>query len=245
VHWHDPFTPASGGTEVAGHIMQASWKSAAAFARKHWILAAAIAFAAGISMTPHTLERLLIYFPMKQLEGDPSSIGLSFQDIYPVTEDRIRLHGWFIPSRNADRTLLIFHGNAGNISHRLPWIEMLLDAKANVMIIDYRGYGKSEGSPFENGLYLDALAAHRWWAKERAGSGEKLILVGESLGGAVAVDLAAHTAPAGLILQSTFTSAREMARAMFPLGLLQPLARVRFDSAAKMARIACPKLIIH
>lgn len=215
------------------------------FLRKHWIITAALVAAIAYFMTPHTLERMFIYFPTKQLESDPSHIGLPFQDLRIVTEDHVALHGWFVPHPAARKTLLIFHGNAGNISHRLPWMEILYQLQLHLMIIDYRGYGKSEGSPFEDGLYRDARAAYAWWAKERAATGEQLVLFGESIGGAVAVDLATRITPSGLILQSTFTSARDMARTVFPLWLLQPLAHVRFDSVAKLPQVKCPMLIIH
>jgi len=122
---------------------------------------------------------------------------------------------------------------------------MLHELNAHVLIIDYRGYGRSEGRPFEQGLYLDALAAYDWWGKERAIDRSRLILVGESLGGAVAVDLAARVPVDGIILQSTFTTAWDMAKTIFPLGLLQPLTGVRFDSADKIQRLTCPKLFIH
>jgi fermentation-respiration switch protein FrsA (DUF1100 family) len=122
---------------------------------------------------------------------------------------------------------------------------MLHELNCHVFIIDYRGYGKSEGSPFEEGLYRDARAAYQWWVRERSASGESLVLMGESLGGSVAVDLAARVNPSGLILQSTFTSAWDMAKTMFPLGLLQPFTSVRFDSIAKLGKIRCPKLVIH
>lgn len=196
-------------------------------------------------MTPHRLERLLIYYPTRQVTDNPGSIGLGYQDIYPVTEDGVRLHGWFVPCEGASCTLLIFHGNAGNIGDRLFWIELLHALNVHVLIIDYRGYGKSEGSPFEEGLYRDARAAYSWWAGERKPRDEKLILVGESLGGAVAVHLAASVSPDGLILQSTFTSARDMAKTLFPIGLLQPLANVHFDSAKSIIKVTCPKLVIH
>jgi fermentation-respiration switch protein FrsA (DUF1100 family) len=150
-----------------------------------------------------------------------------------------------VPHPKARVTLILFHGNAGNISHRIPWIEMLHPLQANVLVFDYRGYGRSSGSPFEGGLYIDADAVYGWWKRERANTGEKLILVGESLGGAVAVDLAARVPADGLILQSTFTSGWDMAKTLMPIGLLQPLARVRFDSEAKIAGVTCPKLFIH
>jgi fermentation-respiration switch protein FrsA (DUF1100 family) len=194
-------------------------------------------------MTPHKLERHFIYYPTRQVNENPGSAGLAYQDIDLVTDDKVKLHGWWIPCEGARGTLLIFHGNAGNVGDRVPWIEMLHNLGVHVFIIDYRGYGKSEGDPFEEGLYRDARAAYNWWAK-RYGD-EKLILFGESLGGAVAVHLAARVSPAGLILQSTFTSARDMAKNLFPLGLLFPLARVQFNSAEEIARVSCPKLIVH
>ncbi len=215
------------------------------FLRRHWLIAAVLVLVIGFVMTPHRLERLFVYYPFRQLEGDPGSVGLAFQDIHLVTEDGIKLHGWFVPCEGAQSTLLIFHGNGGNISHRLPWIEMLHPLGVHVFIIDYRGFGRSEGTPFEEGLYRDARAAYNWWVRERQPRGEKLILVGESLGGAVAVHLGAQVPAAGLILQSTFTSARDMAKTMFPLGLLLPLTGLRFDSQKEIAKIACPKLLIH
>jgi fermentation-respiration switch protein FrsA (DUF1100 family) len=209
-----------------------------------------VALGAAAVMFPSSLERMFVYFPIRQLPEDPSSAGLAFEDVSLLTEDQVRLHGWWVPRPDASVTLLVFHGNAGNIGHRVAWIEMLHRAGANVFIIDYRGYGRSEGAPFEQGLYRDARAAYRWW-KARPGAGnEKLVLVGESLGGAVATELAASEPVAGVILQSTFTSAWDMAKTMLPLGLLQPLARIRFDSASLLSHPSfcssgAPKLIIH
>jgi fermentation-respiration switch protein FrsA (DUF1100 family) len=196
-------------------------------------------------MTRGSLERMFIYFPMREIEADPSQIGLEYLDVLTTTSDGVRIHGWFVPRPGALHTFLIFHGNAGNISHRLEWIQMLHELGAHVMIIEYRGYGRSEGKPFEEGLYLDALAAYGWWTKERAADGSKLILVGESLGCAVAIDLAARVPVDGIVLQSSFTTAWDMAKALMPVGLIQPALGVRFDSAAKIRKITCPKLFIH
>jgi uncharacterized protein len=220
-------------------------RSVAKFIQKHWIIFAFLIFVLAFSMTSHRLERLFVYYPLRQLDGNPGVLGLTYQEISLVTEDELKLHGWFVPCEGSRRTVLIFHGNGGNISHRLPWIELLHKLGTHVFIIDYRGYGKSEGQPFEEGLYRDARAAYRWWASERQPKGEKMILLGESLGGAVAVHLAARIPVTGLILQSTFTSARDMAKTMFPVGLFLPLTGVQFNSEKEIARVACPKLIIH
>jgi len=220
-------------------------KTAVRFVLRHWVLFLFLVGVVLLAMTTNALERRLIYFPSRDLVGDPSQLGLSYLDIRTAARDGIVLHGWFIPQPGAHHTLLIFHGNAGNISHRLPWLQMLHEIGAHVMILDYRGYGRSQGQPSEKGLYLDARAAYDWWSRERAADRSRLILVGESLGGAVCIDLAASVPVDGLILQCTFTSARDMAKILFPLGLLQPLTGVRFDSAAKIGNIRCPKLFIH
>ena len=196
-------------------------------------------------MTTNILERWFVYYPMKGMDADPSRIGLAYQDVYALAEDGVRIHGWFVPRPGARLTFLIFHGNAGNISHRLGWIQILRELDAHVMIIDYRGYGRSQGRPFEKGLYRDARAAYQWWARERAADHSRLVLIGESLGGAVAIDLAASVPVDGIVVQSTFTTAWDMAKKMMPVGLLQPLTGVRFDSEAKIRKIGCPKFFIH
>jgi uncharacterized protein len=209
-----------------------------------WILLAA-AFAALIILMPnHSLERMFVYFPDRRLEADPAQLGLRFEDVWLRTSDGVRIHGWHVPFDGSPRTILIFHGNAGNISHRLGWIEQLRGTRSNIFIIDYRGYGRSEGEPFEDGLYRDARAAWEWWNARRK-EGDGLVLLGESLGGAVAVNLAARVPCDGLVLQSTFSSGKDLARRLFPLGLLRPLAGVRFDSAAEIRSVRCPKLVIH
>lgn len=225
--------------------MNRPWKKTIGFIGRRWILIAFLIFMAGMVMTPYRLERMFVYFPTREVQGNPGMLGLDYQDVFLTTADAVKLHGWFIPYEKADRTLLIFHGNAGNIGDRLAWIDVLHDLGAHILIIDYRGYGKSEGKPFEAGLYRDAQAAYDWWAGDRQAHGESLILLGESLGGAVAVNLAAKVSPAGLILQSTFTSAWDMAKTMFPVGLLQPLLNVHFDSAKTIAAVRCPTLLIH
>ncbi len=215
------------------------------FVRRHWVILVFLAASAALIMKPHALERFFVYYPDRNVDSDPSSLGLSFENLLLTSDDGIRVHGWFVPCPGSSRTFLILHGNAGNIGHRLPWIQILHDLNAQVLIIDYRGYGRSEGKPFENGLYLDAKAAASWWTGRVAGPNQRLILIGESLGGAVAVDLATRAPVSGLILQSTFSSARDMAKTLFPLGLLRPMTGIRFDSAAKIRNVACPTLFIH
>ncbi len=213
--------------------------------RRHWVLEIFILLVVGFAMTPYRLERFFVYYPSREIEGSPGNFGLAYQDLAIETEDRLKLHAWFVPCEGSHTTVLILHGNGGNISHRLPYIDLLHQLGVHVFIFDYRGYGRSEGKPYEEGLYRDVRAVYNWWARQRQPQGEKLILFGESLGGAVAVHLGARVPIAGLVLQSTFTSARDMAKTMMPIGLLLPLTGVRFDSGKEISKIACPKLIIH
>jgi uncharacterized protein len=233
------------GKRVIRFVMHWYTKKILGFLGRHWPVTALCTFAFVLIMTPHTLERLFIYYPTKTIVENPSTIGLAYENLNLITEDRVKLHGWYIPAPGAYKTIMIFHGNAGNIGHRVQWIEELHSLDAHILIIDYRGYGNSEGNPFEEGLYRDARAAYEWWQAHRTGAGDKLILLGESLGGSVAIDLASRIAPAGLIVQSTFTSAADMARLFFPLGLLRPLLGIHFDSTSKIRGVTCPKLFIH
>ncbi len=191
------------------------------------------------------LERFFVYFPTREITVTPAAAGLSFKDLTITTDDNVRLNGWYVPNPAARWTVVVFHGNAGNISHRVEWIQLLHSLPASVLIVDYRGYGKSEGRPHEQGLYRDAQATYRWWSENRKSANGRIALIGESLGGAVAVDLASRVPVDALVLQSTFSSAWDMAKTLFPIGLLQPLAGVHFDSVAKIRTIRCPKLIIH
>src|SRR5437867_1576318 len=152
--------------------MHARWKAVFRFLWKHWPSTALAVFALSVTMTPHTLERRFVYYPVKDVAETPSSIGLTYQDLSLETTDHVKLHGWYVPHASSTVTLLILHGNAGNIGHRVPWIEMLHQTGAGILIIDYRGYGNSKGHPYEAGLYRDAQSAHEWWWKERNHTGE-------------------------------------------------------------------------
>jgi hypothetical protein len=225
--------------------MRKQVKEARPTGRGSWLMTAFLGGIVPFLMTGNFLERMFVYSPTRKLVANPASVGLEYLDIEAGTRDGIKLHGWFLPAPGARNTFLVFHGNSANISYRVHWLKILHGLGAHVMIIDYRGYGRSQGHPSEQGLYLDAQAAFDWWTKERASDRSRLILVGESLGGAVAVDLAARVPVDGIVLQSTFTTAWDLAKTILPFGLLQPLSGVRFDSLAKIRKIQCPKLFIH
>ncbi len=187
----------------------------------------------------------MVFFPYTALGQTPAEWGLAYEDVFLHSEDGVRLHGWYIPHHGSQKTLLFFHGNAGNISHRGASVEIFHQLGLNLFIFDYRGYGKSQGKPDEEGLYRDARAAWRYLTNERGFEQEEIILFGRSLGGAVAAELAAEVQPGGLILESTFSSAKDVANALLPVLSRLIILRYDFNTAAHVRRVASPLLVLH
>ena len=191
------------------------------------------------------IDRHFIYFPVRELFADPAAVGLAYEDVTFAASDGVSLHGWFVPGRS-DLTLLWCHGNGGNISHRLENLLLVHNELGlNVFLFDYRGYGRSEGKPSEQGTYLDAEAALHYLDSRNDIHQDRTIYLGSSLGGGVAVELAMLRSPYGLILESTFPSIRYMARLSFPILPLHLFLQARYDSEAKIGRIDTPLLILH
>ena len=188
------------------------------------------------------LERNNLYGPSRAIELNPSDISLQYEEIFFDAIDDVRLNGWFVPADNADITLIFAHGNGGNISHRLDKLKVFNDLGVNVFIFDYRGYGKSEGVPQESGLYKDITAAYDY-IKSRKVS-DRLVIYGESLGGAVAIDISSRVNVDGLILEGTFTKVSEMAKTIYPW-LPGFFLKSKFDSISKIAGVKSPKLHLH
>lgn len=199
------------------------------------------------------LDGRVIFFPIKEFAHTPSDMGLYYHDVWLTAADGAKLHGWYVPG-TGDYTLLWFHGNAGNISHRVD--NMLLFNRrlgVNTLIIDYRGYGRSEGKPSERGMYLDAEAALEYLRDRYHVKDDKLIFFGRSLGCAVAAEMAIRHKARGVILESPLTSIEAIAKAARPkLFSFLPLHHMvmwmlksRFDSLSKMGDIEIPLLILH
>ena len=184
-----------------------------------------------------------IYYPMKYPQGfwDVQKI-IGATDVWLRTRDGVRLHGWWVDRGGARAVTLLFHGNAGNLTHRANHIRRITEAGSALLIIDYRGYGKSDGWPHESGLYSDAEAACQY-VLEQGWKPSQVIAHGESLGTAVAVDLASRRRCGGVILEAPFTSARAVAMRVLPL--VGPLLTSGFDSSRKIPEIRAPLLIIH
>ena len=191
------------------------------------------------------IERRFIFFPESVVTGTPKDWGLDFDDVHFTTTDGINLHGWFVPGTR-DITWIWFHGNAGNISHRLENLTLLRDCLGiGLFLFDYRGYGHSEGEVSEEGTYKDALAALDDVLSRQDVDPSKIVYFGRSLGAAVAVDLATKRRPYGLILESAFSSIRDMARKSYPYLPLQVLVHNKYDSVSKIGNCDCPILVIH
>ena len=182
---------------------------------------------------------------MPVLESTPAQWGMDYEDVAMQAADGVRLHGWYVPAAGAERVLLFFHGNAGNISHRRDSLAIFHRLGLNVLMIDYRGYGQSEGSPSEAGFYQDASAAWAYLLEEKGFAADQVVIFGRSLGGAVAAELASRVPARGLILESTLSSARDFAHSVFPVLSRLIVMRYDFNSVAKLAQVHCPVLVLH
>ena len=194
-----------------------------------------------------TFENRLIFSPPRFPIGfsSPQDYSLRLEEIWLTASDGVRLNANFLPAPESSKVLLWFHGNAENIGMGLDHLKSLEPLGINILAVDYRGYGKSDGSPDEHGVYRDAEAAYRWLTEERRFEPRNIFVYGHSLGGAVAVDLASRFPCGGLIVESSFTSIPDMARRIYRIPFLQYLPRSRFDSLAKIKKVSSPVLIIH
>ncbi|PYT73978.1 MAG: alpha/beta hydrolase [Acidobacteria bacterium] len=194
------------------------------------------------------LEHRVIFFPdyPGRLEGDWHPRTLAPEDVWLTASDGTRLHAWWIPNVNAKFTFLAFHGNASNIANRAPAYEFLRDTPANVLALEYRGYGHSEGKPSETGLYLDAEAAYQYLVSTKGLDPKSILSFGQSLGTAVAAHLAAHRVVGGLILEAPFPSASRVASKIFWfLPGLTLLVHSQFDTQSELKQITAPILVVH
>lgn len=187
----------------------------------------------------------LVYFPGPAPSVTPAEFGLEHRELELTTSDGERVHAWFLPRPDARGAVLVSHGNAGNIEMRLELARVYLELGWSVLLYDYRGYGESTGSPSEAGTYLDAEAAYEHLARVEGLAPERIVLHGESLGVAVALELALRRPVAAVIAESAFTSLPDMAAEVYPFLPGRLLARIRYDNLAKVARLGVPLLLIH
>ncbi|HEY4696751.1 MAG TPA: alpha/beta hydrolase [Gallionella sp.] len=201
----------------------------------------------GLALGLFIIQSHLVFYPETEREvaATPALAGLQYEDIHLKTVDGIGLHGWYIPAAQPRGTVLFLHGNAGNISHRLDSIEMFHRLGYSTLIFDYRGYGNSGGKPTEQGTYRDAEAAWRYLTEQRHIPSCRIVLFGESLGGAVAAWLAAREKPAALVIASGFTSVPDLGQQLYPYLPVRWLARIRYDTREYLRAVTAPVLIAH
>jgi fermentation-respiration switch protein FrsA (DUF1100 family) len=194
-----------------------------------------------------TQAKLLYYpnIPSRKLTASPTDIGLDYESVSVTASDGTTIHGWYVAAQPEKGTLLFFHGNAGNISHRLDSIGIFHDLGLSTFIIDYRGYGQSQGTISESGTYLDAEAAWNYLTRTRKIPVRQIIVFGRSLGAAVAAHIASEYQPGALVLESAFTSVPDMAARLYPIFPVRVLSRFQYDTKKMLRSVSCPVLIIH
>lgn len=213
------------------------------------VLAAPIAMSA-IQPAPATtmltsLQRRFLYFPAREFVSGPSDYGFTHEDVSLRTEDGVTIHAWWLPVAAAPVTLLFLHGNAGNVSYWVEAATVFRDLGWNTLLVDYRGYGRSEGVPSEEGTYFDARAAWHYLVEERGIDPARIVVVGRSLGGGVATWLAERHRMGGLVLEATFTSIADVVAVTLPLPFIRSFVRLGYPSLSRIARLDVPLLVVH
>ena len=194
-----------------------------------------------------SFDSALIYYPTRYPDGNWQTEGrgpCTTEDVYFTASDGTKTHGWFLKNTSSDKVLVYYHGNAGSIADRFEWGCQLTQAGVSVLMVEYRGYGRSEGKPGEKAFYSDSEAVWSWLTGDAGYQSNQIILYGKSLGGAVATDLAMRHSPGALILQSTFTSIPDMAKKLIP-GVPGFLVPTKMKSIEKVPMLQCPILVVH
>lgn len=210
-----------------------------------WTIAAVAGGYLILILLVYTLQDKLIYHPVSDLTYTPAMVGLKYEDVNFTSDDGVTLHGWYVPHESPKGTILFQHGNAGNIAGRVETLRLLNSLGVNVFIYDYRGYGQSEGSPSERGTYSDAMAAWRYLTQKRMQAPDRIVLMGRSLGGAVTAWLATQVQPAGVIVESTFTSAPDLAAELYPIFPARRLIKFNYPNKLYLKDVKAPILVAH
>ncbi len=191
------------------------------------------------------MQSNMVYFPSAIVDITPDKINLQYEEVNLTTSDNVTINGWYIPTEETQNTILVAHGNGGNISDMMETIRQFHSMGLNIFIFDYRGYGQSTGHPDEAGTYIDAETAWKYLVTKRQIDENKIILFGVSLGGAIAIELAHNHKPLGLIVESSFTSLPDIAAKLYPFLPVRLISRYDYNSAKKIGNVNTPVLVIH
>jgi len=186
-----------------------------------------------------------IYYPERDIRFTPNSVGLAYTNVTLETSDGVNINAWWVPVKNPRAIVLFCHGNGGNVGYYLETLQVFNRLGLSALIFDYRGYGRSGGSPSEKGTYLDAEAAWSYLTQARKIAPRQIIFWGRSLGGAIAARTAAGHRCGLLILESAFTSVPEVAQAHIAWLPAWVLARYRYETSRFLKRVTVPTLVIH
>lgn len=220
---------------ISGQKMSIIWSILIVFVIAYSILGWSLFF----------MQPSFLYHPVKDVTYNPGDIDLAYEKILFRADDGIKLSAWWVPAEKSKYTVLFCHGNGGNIAHRLDTINLLNELNLDVFIFDYRGYGSSKGKPTEQGTYLDARAAWDWLTEKRGIDPSRIIIFGRSLGGAVASQLASNVSPAGLVIESAFTSYVDMGKKFYPYMPVRLFACFSYNTLEHVRKVRCPVHVIH
>jgi uncharacterized protein len=209
-------------------------------------LALVLGYLALVALVYFVQERL-VYFPQigREILTTPAAHGVPYEEVAIRTEDAETLAAWWVPADEPRGAVLVFHGNAGNISHRVDYALMFRRLGYSTLLVDYRGFGASSGKPSEAGTYRDATASWRWLTQERGLAAGDIVLFGESLGGAVACWLARQERPRALVLASTFTSVPDLGARFYPFLPVRWMSRFSYDTQGCLPHVSASVLIMH
>lgn len=191
------------------------------------------------------MQSRLVFFPDRKITLTPDDINLKYENITLQTHDAVRINLWFVPAKNAEYTVIFCHGNGGNLSYVLDTVELMHQFGLNVAAFDYRGYGNSEGHPSEQGVYTDAEEVYRFLVETKGIKENEIIVMGRSLGGAVAANLAKNHNPAACIVESAFTSIADMGANQYPFYPVKIICRFKMRTIDYIKQIKSPVLIVH
>ena len=216
--------------------------------RMPWNLLISLALAyAAVVLIVFVFQSRLVYYPEvgREVAVTPQSYGLAFEPAEIRTSDGETLHAWWVPAERARGSVLLFHGNAGNISHRLDYLQMFNRLRYSTLVVDYRGYGNSTGRPSEEGTYRDAEAAWDYLRQSKSVRPRELVVAGESLGCAVATWLAARIQPGAVLLFSPFTSVSDLGAEIYWFLPVRLISRIGYDNIENLKRLRAPLFVAH
>ncbi len=199
----------------------------------------------GLGVILYIMQPKFLYCPVREMPYTPEELELDYEDVVFKTADGLKLNGWYVPAEGAEFTLLFCHGNGGNMMHRLDSIDIFHKLGLSCFVFDYRGYGRSEGKPSEEGTYLDARAAYRWLARSKKVPRDKIIIFGRSLGGSIAAYLASRVKARGLVVESSFTSYVDIGRKFYPYMPVRWFASFSYRTIDYIKAVHLPVLLIY